>query len=92
MSSHPSPPSSPHSASQVALAEALAANGADVIQTEGGTSAEPRAAGVVGLMEKVGGRAGAEGGEGKGGEGGIMQRHSREGLGVCVCVCVCVSE
>jgi deoxyribose-phosphate aldolase len=38
---------------QVALAEALVKAGADVIQTEGGTSAAPANAGVLGLIEKA---------------------------------------
>jgi Protein of unknown function (DUF561) len=38
---------------QVALAEALVAAGADMIQTEGGTSAAPQSAGVLGLIEKA---------------------------------------
>lgn len=38
---------------QVALAEALVAAGADIIQTEGGTSAAPVGAGVLGLIEKA---------------------------------------
>jgi Protein of unknown function (DUF561) len=38
---------------QVALAEALVAAGADIIQTEGGTSAAPQSAGVLGLIEKA---------------------------------------
>ncbi|AIE74908.1 MULTISPECIES: DUF561 domain-containing protein [unclassified Synechocystis] len=38
---------------QVQLAEALVAAGADIIQTEGGTSAEPHHAGVLGLIEKA---------------------------------------
>ncbi len=38
---------------QVALAEALVAAGADVIQTEGGTSSTPKSAGVLGLIEKA---------------------------------------
>ena len=38
---------------QVALAEALVEAGADVIQTEGGTSSAPTSAGVLGLIEKA---------------------------------------
>ncbi|WLT37440.1 DUF561 domain-containing protein [Synechocystis sp. B12] len=38
---------------QVQLAEALVAAGADIIQTEGGTSAEPHHPGVLGLIEKA---------------------------------------
>lgn len=38
---------------QVALAEALVEAGADIIQTEGGTSAAPQSAGVLGLIEKA---------------------------------------
>jgi Protein of unknown function (DUF561) len=38
---------------QVQLAEALVANGADIIQTEGGTSSQPVHAGVLGLIEKA---------------------------------------
>ncbi|MEB3291879.1 MAG: DUF561 domain-containing protein [Synechococcales bacterium] len=38
---------------QVALAEALVAAGADMIQTEGGTSAAPTNPGVLGLIEKA---------------------------------------
>ena len=38
---------------QVALAEALVEAGADVIQTEGGTSSAPKSAGVLGLIEKA---------------------------------------
>lgn len=38
---------------QVQLAEALVAAGADIIQTEGGTSAQPGHAGVLGLIEKA---------------------------------------
>jgi DhnA family fructose-bisphosphate aldolase class Ia len=38
---------------QVALAEALVAAGADIIQTEGGTSAAPTSPGVLGLIEKA---------------------------------------
>jgi hypothetical protein len=38
---------------QVALAESLVAAGADVIQTEGGTSAVPSRPGVLGLIEKA---------------------------------------
>ncbi|MGI0494555.1 DUF561 domain-containing protein [Alkalinema pantanalense CENA528] len=38
---------------QVALAEALVEAGADIIQTEGGTSAAPHSAGVLGLIEKA---------------------------------------
>jgi deoxyribose-phosphate aldolase len=38
---------------QVTLAEALVAAGADVIQTEGGTSAAPTSPGVLGLIEKA---------------------------------------
>ncbi|MEL7520418.1 MAG: DUF561 domain-containing protein [Cyanobacteria bacterium J06553_1] len=38
---------------QVQLAEALVAAGADIIQTEGGTSSEPKSAGILGLIEKA---------------------------------------
>jgi Protein of unknown function (DUF561) len=38
---------------QVALAEQLVAAGADIIQTEGGTSANPISPGVLGLIEKA---------------------------------------
>lgn len=38
---------------QVELAETLVANGADLIQTEGGTSSQPTHAGVLGLIEKA---------------------------------------
>lgn len=38
---------------QVALAEALVEAGADIIQTEGGTSSAPAHAGVLGLIEKA---------------------------------------
>lgn len=38
---------------QVALAEALVEAGADVIQTEGGTSTQPRHGGTLGLIEKA---------------------------------------
>ncbi|MGB3405744.1 MAG: DUF561 domain-containing protein [Microcoleaceae cyanobacterium] len=38
---------------QVQLATELVAAGADIIQTEGGTSAEPRHAGTLGLIEKA---------------------------------------
>jgi pyruvate/oxaloacetate carboxyltransferase len=38
---------------QVALAEKLVAAGADIIQTEGGTSAAPQSAGILGLIEKA---------------------------------------
>lgn len=38
---------------QVALAEALVAAGADIIQTEGGTSAAPSSPGILGLIEKA---------------------------------------
>jgi hypothetical protein len=38
---------------QVALAEKLVAAGADIIQTEGGTSAAPQGAGILGLIEKA---------------------------------------
>jgi hypothetical protein len=38
---------------QVALAEQLVAAGADIIQTEGGTSANPVSPGVLGLIEKA---------------------------------------
>lgn len=38
---------------QVALAEELVALGADIIQTEGGTSSHPAHGGVLGLMEKA---------------------------------------
>lgn len=38
---------------QVQLAEALVAAGADIIQTEGGTSSEPTHSGTLGLIEKA---------------------------------------
>jgi deoxyribose-phosphate aldolase len=38
---------------QVSLAEALVKAGADIIQTEGGTSSQPCHAGVLGLIEKA---------------------------------------
>lgn len=38
---------------QVELAEALQACGADIIQTEGGTSSQPGSSGVMGLVEKA---------------------------------------
>jgi hypothetical protein len=38
---------------QVALAEALVAAGADIIQTEGGTSSAPTHSGTLGLIEKA---------------------------------------
>ncbi len=38
---------------QVHLAEALVNAGADIIQTEGGTSSQPRSAGTLGLIEKA---------------------------------------
>ena len=38
---------------QVQLAEALVEAGADIIQTEGGTSAAPQHAGILGLIEKA---------------------------------------
>lgn len=38
---------------QVQLAEALVAAGADIIQTEGGTSSQPANAGTLGLIEKA---------------------------------------
>jgi len=38
---------------QVQLAEALVAAGADIIQTEGGTSSQPTHAGTLGLIEKA---------------------------------------
>jgi hypothetical protein len=38
---------------QVALAEALVDAGADIIQTEGGTSSQPQNAGTLGLVEKA---------------------------------------
>jgi hypothetical protein len=38
---------------QIALAEKLVAAGADIIQTEGGTSAAPQSAGILGLIEKA---------------------------------------
>ncbi|MGB2927051.1 MAG: DUF561 domain-containing protein [Limnothrix sp.] len=38
---------------QVALAEALVEAGADIIQTEGGTSSRPVSAGTLGLIEKA---------------------------------------
>lgn len=38
---------------QVQLAEALVAVGADIIQTEGGTSSQPTHSGVLGLIEKA---------------------------------------
>jgi DhnA family fructose-bisphosphate aldolase class Ia len=37
----------------VRLAEALVSQGADIIQTEGGTSSQPRHAGILGLIEKA---------------------------------------
>lgn len=40
-------------AEQVQLAEQLVAAGADIIQTEGGTSTRPNHAGIVGLIEKA---------------------------------------
>lgn len=46
----------PHTLSvteQVELAEALQAAGADIIQTEGGTSSAPQSAGVLGLVQKA---------------------------------------
>ncbi|NJK35633.1 MAG: DUF561 domain-containing protein [Oscillatoriales cyanobacterium SM2_2_1] len=46
----------PHTLSlseQVDLAEALEAAGADILQTEGGTSSSPQSAGTLGLMEKA---------------------------------------
>lgn len=39
---------------QVQLAEDLAKAGADIIQTEGGTSSKPTSAGTLGLIEKAG--------------------------------------
>ncbi len=38
---------------QTALAESLVVAGADIIQTEGGTSSEPKHAGTLGLIEKA---------------------------------------
>jgi len=38
---------------QVQLAEELVQVGADIIQTEGGTSSKPRSAGTLGLIEKA---------------------------------------
>lgn len=38
---------------QVSLAEALVNAGADIIQTEGGTSSKPQCAGTLGLVEKA---------------------------------------
>ena len=38
---------------QVALAEALVAAGADIIQTDGGTSSQPTHPGTLGLIEKA---------------------------------------
>ena len=38
---------------QVTLAQALVKTGADIIQTEGGTSSNPTHSGVLGLMEKA---------------------------------------
>ena len=38
---------------QVQLAEELVQAGADIIQTEGGTSSTPRSAGTLGLIEKA---------------------------------------
>ena len=38
---------------QVQLAEALVEAGADLIQTEGGTSSQPSHAGILGLIEKA---------------------------------------
>ena len=38
---------------QVELAEALVNAGADIIQTEGGTSSQPTHAGIIGLIEKA---------------------------------------
>ncbi len=38
---------------QVSLAEALVAAGADIIQTEGGTSSQPAHSGTLGLIEKA---------------------------------------
>ncbi|MGQ4646894.1 DUF561 domain-containing protein [Lyngbya aestuarii] len=38
---------------QAQLAEELVKAGADIIQTEGGTSSQPRSAGTLGLMEKA---------------------------------------
>ncbi|MEQ8957927.1 MAG: DUF561 domain-containing protein, partial [Coleofasciculus sp. C2-GNP5-27] len=38
---------------QVELAQELVQAGADIIQTEGGTSSQPRAAGTLGLIEKA---------------------------------------
>jgi hypothetical protein len=38
---------------QVVLAEQLVALGADIIQTEGGTSSAPAHAGILGLIEKA---------------------------------------
>jgi hypothetical protein len=41
------------SVNQVSLAEKLEVLGADIIQTEGGTSASPVSPGIQGLIEKV---------------------------------------
>ena len=38
---------------QVELAEALVKAGADIIQTEGGTSSKPKNSGIIGLIEKA---------------------------------------
>jgi len=38
---------------QVTLAQILVENGADIIQTEGGTSSQPTHSGILGLMEKA---------------------------------------
>ncbi len=38
---------------QVQLAQSLVENGADIIQTEGGTSSQPTHAGILGLIEKA---------------------------------------
>ncbi|RMD68782.1 MAG: DUF561 domain-containing protein [Cyanobacteria bacterium J149] len=38
---------------QVELAQALVASGADIIQTEGGTSSNPNHSGILGLIEKA---------------------------------------
>lgn len=43
----------PVCSSQVKLAEILEQEGADIIQTEGGTSSSPLNPGVHGLIEKV---------------------------------------
>ena len=40
-------------AEQIDLAQALVTAGADIIQTEGGTSSHPQSAGVLGLIEKA---------------------------------------